>query len=427
MPKTEQELFTDSLVSEIEKMEGRLAAKQAEAYDKFQKDLDSKQERGSFAGQESVQDIEAKLDESREETRNLAEEIRELKAIPHNEHTNKPSEIDYKGAFIPEAFKKRYEENRSLSEQQREARVIDSTAIASAGFLADDTADAFIDSIAELQPTLSRVTTKHMTSNVAHLDELVGATRQLIIGTESTAPAVADGVSFARRTLTGVEVVWAEDLSLSFIEENIQRQGGEARVMAAITRLLGNDLNDLGINGRDADAGAFLGIMDGWILQADGDAAVTDTTLAGVTTGLACLQTINNAMPTGQKTIPDLTFFTNPNLVQNYADAVGARLTSLGDDVTQNGFPSIRYFGRPVVADGHFSDATASIDSDEAVIFTPASNLAFGVERSLRVGSFFNERRRVAEYTLSLKIDYQHAMGTPYVKGFGINTAALMG
>jgi hypothetical protein len=299
----------------------------------------------------------------------------------------------------------------------RTAAIDTSLFVSDAGELSIETADAFIDFIVEQTTTLSRITTRRMNGPSAAIDELRIATeRQLSAATEGTAPDVADSVSHARRTLNTVEVIWAEDITLSYLEDNIERGGVEAHIAGMLARRFGSNLNDLAING-DTTTGTFLVLNDGFIVLAKADADVTDVDLTGQTTARACLNLVMRGMPSQFLTVPDLVFFVPTGFAQYYADEFAARATSGGDDVYLNGFPRLRYFGRPVIPEPHFSEATAGVDSDEAILFTAASQLVHGIQRNFRVDAQWHGRKRAVEYTLTARVDAEYVSGEPISLG----------
>jgi len=408
-----------TIMDEIKSVELRLGSQLETTAQTTVKSLLSLEERGTDPKDQKVIDLESRLGDSEKQTADLVEKIRLLEATPLNERTNKASEVDWNGTFIPKKLKDNYAQTRTL----------DTALLASGGQLPDDAASAFINSVADQQVLIRQVSRRVMRDTPTHIDELVTTPRSIIEATESTAPAVADSITTARRTLNSKEIILAEDISLDFLEQNIMLAGGEQAIMEIVTRQFANDIADLGINGRDATVHAFTGIIDGWIVQADGDGNVIDVDLSAIaapTDPVKTLKAVLKAMPSGLKTLPGQTFVVNTNHAIEYADAVASRETTLGDTTLVNGLPALRYFGFPLIAEGYMSDTTASVLSDRQVILTPISNIVFGMARAVTVESQWNQRKRVMEYTLTAKVAYQHAMGRQYVKGHTLD-AALRG
>jgi len=106
----------------------------------------------------------------------------------------------------------------------------------------------------------------------------------------------------------------------------------------------------------------------------------------------------------------DQVFFVPVGFAERYAEETADRQTGLGDQVLVGGFPALRYFGIPVVPEPHLSG-----DSGDRLMLTPTGNLFFGVQRQLTVDGQWQPRRRVVEYTLTARIDYDYATGAAIV------------
>jgi hypothetical protein len=135
-----------------------------------------------------------------------------------------------------------------------------------------------------------------------------------------------------------------------------------------------------------------------------GETVYTATTDLSAT---AVLQGMHKVMPAKYKGRNDLTFFVSIPFAEHYANEVSVRETTQGDSVLLNGLPSLRYFGRPIISDSHLSSVGAS---NTMAYFTPAPNLVFGIQRQISVDSMWQPRKRVVEYTVSARTDFQIAV-----------------
>ena len=300
-------------------------------------------------------------------------------------------------------------------EPSLETRALDTGLFATGGALPAEVRDAFIDFVIEQQATLSRVVTIRMNAPQGHTDELRVSTRALRAATEGVAPTPADSVTTARRTLNTVETILGEDITMTLLEDNIERAGAEGHIARIIATAFGNDSNDLVWNGDDASSDPFISINDGYLklLQnsQNGDITDVDLTAAGVTTGTAAMQELLQNMPDKFLGRTDDVFWAAVTFAQKYAEEVSARETQLGDQVLIQGFPALRYFGIPLVPETHIASAARRL------ILTPTSNLFWGIQRILRVDSEFRPRTRLIEYTLSARTDAEYATGEPVVNG----------
>lgn len=413
----------EKLAKALKEMEDRIKGVNDERYIDFQKRLDSLQERDSSPTDISVIDIQKYMDDKDIEIKALDEEIRLLKTNYLPSEDVNTDDVDFKGWF----FKDKKELEKQVHGLIRgDVRTIDTGLFVSdAGKLSRETSDKFIDMVVEEQATLSRITTRKMEGSEAALDELRVTPRKMILGVQSTAPAVADSISHSRHDLDTVEALLAEDISLWYIEDNIAKQDVEAQIAGVLAKQVGSDLNDLGING-DTTTGTFLVINDGFVVLFRADTDVSDVALAGASTPLAVMSAVTAGMPNRFLALPDIAFWSNPIFCQAYANEYATRETASGDAVMINGFPNLRYFGRPVYPEPNMVETTVGIVSSQVVVMSPASNLVHGIQRNVRIDAEWNARKRVVEYTISIRNDYEYGSGEPVVLGDGL-IAALRG
>ncbi|MFC6216926.1 hypothetical protein, partial [Fodinicurvata halophila] len=242
--------------------------------------------------------------------------------------------------------------------------------------------------------------------------------RRLRRGSEGTAPTPADAVGVRRRGLSTVEVIWAEDVTLTFLEDNIEQQDAEQAIAGLLAKAFGNDVNDLAWNGAEAESGdPFRSINDGWIALAEADAAVNDLDLEDVAHGIDAdssardvLALLLRQQPVRFRGRTDQAIFVPVAFAERYAEETASRQTALGDRVLVGGFPELRYFGIPVIPEPHLSGATGT-----RIMMTPAGNLFFGIQRQMTVDGQWQPRRRVVEYTMTARTDYQYATGEAIV------------
>ncbi len=369
---------------------------------------------------QAVKDLEARLDEAEASQGAIKEQVRLAIAsqVVAPSAALKPEELDWGGSFVKVTDDlKEYLRSYWMGGMANvEERVLGSGLFATGGKLPAEVADAFIDFVIEQQATLSRVVTVRMNSPEGHTDELRVSVRKIRKAVEATAPALADSVTTHRRTLTTVETILAEDITMTFLEDNIERAGAESHIARIIATAFGNDSNDLVWNGDDASSDPFILINDGLLkkFQNSVDSDVTDSDEAASTTNTQVLQNLLEKMPDQFLGRTDHAYWMAVTFAQKYADEVSKRETALGDQVLIQGFPALRYFGIPIVPETHIKTAS------RRGILTPTTNIFWGVQRVFRVDSEFKPRRRVIEYTLSARTDVEYATGVPVVNGFDI-------
>ena len=379
-------------------------------------ELMSKMERDTKPTDAQVTDLEARKIEAEAQVAALNERVRllELDANPAKQERAAKATDVFRGLFIKDADELVRAYRTGGAEALQRALTTAST-IASAGKLNPDQETQFIDWLVQKQAALSRVNVRRMTSPVAHLDELVTGTRKLRLAAEATAPTVSDAFTVSRRTLTVKETIWGEDLTYSFIEDNIERGNIESHIAQNLATAFGNDHNDLFWNGDEGDSDDFLGINDGIIDLAKADAGVVDYAAGSVTAWSSVFNGSLKLLPFEYQARPDLAWFIPFRSTFVYADELADRATSLGDLVLVNGLQALRYFGLPVVGEPHLA-------ADEAVL-TPLANLTWGVQRGITFETERNTRKRVMEYTLSARTDTNYSKSAAVVLLDGIEAA----
>ncbi len=240
--------------------------------------------------------------------------------------------------------------------------------------------------------------------------------RRLRRGSEGQAPTVADGIGTKRRLLSTVEVIWAEDITLTFLEDNIEKQEAESAIARLLATAFGNDLDDLAWNGDEGESDPFLSINDGWLAIAAEDPEANELDLSDSVFAEASAREVLGAalrqMPQRFKGRTDQAFFVPVALAERYAEETADRQTGLGDQVLVGGFPALRYFGIPVVPEPHLTG--------DSFLLSPTGNLFFGVQRQMTVDGQWQPRRRVVEYTLTARVDFEYATGKALVVASGL-------
>lgn len=386
--------------------------------------LASLEERNSAPTDEVVVDLEKRLLEGEQKLEAMDEQLRLAQVqgglIPATEKKSEP----FKGVI----FKDIDDTRRQIQNGETRTMTLGTT-LASAGKLEAEEASSFVDFLIDETATLSRIQTRRMRNQIANLDTITVGTRKLVgagsatpIAETTTAPD-ANAISVAQRQLSTTEVVWGENITLQFLEDNIEEEGVEGRVVSMVARQFGNDLNDLAWNG-DGSTGEFLAINTGYRALAAADSGVNDYDASSGGTGgvdTTAKETLNGmlkTLPSRYRTISDLTYFMTPAFAQSYADDVSGLVTALGDQTLINGLPRLSYFGIPIVP-----DAAIVATTDTFGTLTPASNLVFGIQRDVTYDTEWKPRERHIELTWTARIDFQHVYGPVMVQATGIPTS----
>lgn len=383
-----------------------------------QRELLSHMERDTSPADAKVQDLEAEKADREAELAAMREEIRKVRLELKAEHAAGDARSDWRGVVfrnikaIQDAVR-----NHGGFYEAMNSRAIDTSDIATAGKLGPDLESQFITWLIGKQAALSRVQVRRMTSPTARLDEMIVGTRKLRAGSEATDATPADGVSFAKRDLATVEVVWPEDLSRSFLEDNIEGPSAEQTISQAIATAFGNDSNDLFWNGDEDNSDAFLGINDGIIDIAKADGSVVDYDATSVATVQAILAGALRALPVDYAALP-LAAFLPYKTVLSYADEIADRKTVMGDQALVQGVSQATYFGIPVIGDAHLN-----LGSQDEGVLTPLGNLVWGVQRGITLETEWRPRKRAVEVTVSARTDQNYVKSGAVVLIDGIDAA----
>jgi hypothetical protein len=297
------------------------------------------------------------------------------------------------------------------------------------GLLPETKAKEFIDLVVDQSDFLKAIQVIQMTSNKHTLSTIEIAARNMLAAEEGVAPSTPTGVTIRARSLEYKESIVPFDVTYSFIEENIEGGGINQKLNQMFAKSFANDLLDLAINGDESlaetitDAGSdgkddttgltqndhtFLRQNYGWLALARADSLVHKVTIpAEITSYRTELRRTLQAMPNKWKlNLRDLMFLVSPVFDEAYRDEIAERNTVLGDKAVIEG-NMIPYAGIPVKALAHFPD-------DKIMLVNP-KNLGVGIGRAMKLESQNQARKRVIEYTITAKSDFNYAVSDAIV------------
>ncbi|MGE5551511.1 MAG: phage major capsid protein [Bacteroidota bacterium] len=278
-------------------------------------------------------------------------------------------------------------------------------ALATGGQLNPQQADKFIDYMVEQTQLLQDVTVIRMNSNKYDLDTIGVGSRIIRKAVEATEPTETAGISTGKRQLSTTEIILPFDISLSFLEDNIERAGAEDHIARLFAQQFGNDLVDLAVNG-DVDAGAgpdqaFLSIENGWlkILFAVGSGAhIYDNNASQDFKGVVFPAMLAQLPNKFKNNLPDLRFYVSPTAEEAYRSQLSTRQTALGDEYTATG-KRAEFMGVKVVPIPYLP-----VDIH---LLTPRLNLCVGIQRQMTTDKERKPRKRIMEYTMTARIDFE--------------------
>jgi len=277
---------------------------------------------------------------------------------------------------------------------------IDTSTIATYGKLNPEQADKFIDYMVDNSPFLKDIQTVPMGGPQYDLDFIGVSSRIIRKGQEATTPTNQPGVTTTRKRLTTTEVILPQDISFSFLEDNIEKGNAEDHIAKLLAMQFGNDVCDLAINGDTAASGTdedFLKIGNGFIkiAKASATAHVFDTNASvdykGVVFG-GMLDKLPNAF---RQNLGELRYYVSPNVASAYIEQLTVRQTAWADELLQTGkLP--QYKGVTIFPVQYWPD--------DCIILTPRKNLATGVQRVFTFDRERVPRKRIVEFTMTSRI-----------------------
>ena len=277
---------------------------------------------------------------------------------------------------------------------------------ASGGQLSPEDADKFIDTVVEENDFFDKhAEIVKMTASTKNIDIIGIASRVLRKATEGVAPTETVGVNIERRSLETVEVILPYDVSYSFLEENIEGKDVDDLLNKMFAKQFGNDLLDLGCNGDSSSADDFLKIDDGWIEIIKNDANVHEFVgNAGNKTdykGHVFPGLISSLPNKWKRNLNALAIYVSPTVEEAYRSELADRATALGDQMLTEKRIA-RYKGIDVVPVAYFPD--------DFFLLTIRQNLKVGVGRQISYERQPQPRKRIIEYTITAKIDFNYAI-----------------
>lgn len=311
-------------------------------------------------------------------------------------------------------------------------KVIVSTEIgnpAGSGLLKPDQANRFIDYIFDATVLGAQVRTERLKADSAELNRIGVGQRLIRAAVEATDTGENQGVVFSKISLTTKKIRLDWELSSETLEDNIEGDALEDHIARLMATQMGNDLEDLAVNGDTASSDLSLKIFDGWRQLAlegttDGAAHVVDAN--GSSIGLPLFNRALKAIPRKyMQRRGDLKFFTGSNLLQDWYYAlstgtVGGPEGAVAVNVIANG-PAVPTgpagatagfaYGVPLQevpafasygfdADG--AGAGAAVDAGD-IWLTQPRNLIWALKRDVQVFREFKPKKDSIEYTTYIR------------------------
>jgi HK97 family phage major capsid protein len=312
-----------------------------------------------------------------------------------------------------------------MSAEELLEKVLNTTAIGAAGggILKPEQANRFIDYMWDESALTSMVRRVRMNNPTVEIDKVAVGRRLAKKATEGVDDGVNVDPTFSKISMTTVKIRLDWELTTESLEDNLEGDALEDHVARLMATQLGNDLEDLYINGDTDSMDTLLLSLDGFVKRFLAGAHVISA--EGSPLNKAVFNKVVKGMP--RKYLArrgDLRFFTSPGLLQDFinatSDATGGAFLNIQERASQTeavnggGGGSIwfRPFGVtpveiplfPEDAAGTYSGATGDHGYG---VWTFPQNMIIGVQREIKIYREYQPKKDAIEYTVYTRVANQ--------------------
>lgn len=284
-------------------------------------------------------------------------------------------------------------------------------------------ADRFLDYMWDATVLGDLVRTRRMRAVEEEIDTIAVGARLVRGATEAVDTGENVRPTFGKLSITTKKFRLDWELSSESLEDNIEGEALEDHIARLMATQMGNDLEDIAINGVAGDPTPGIGVMDGFReIAVNGDGArggahVIDN--AGADLDRSVFNRALKAMPRKyMRRRNGLRFFTGTNVIQDWlysfqqttagmvdlADA-GTRLESAVRTEGEAGFIAGRPFGVPLqevplFLEDRSAAGVAGAGNTTDLWLTFPENLIWGIKRDITVYREFKPKKDTIEYTV---------------------------
>lgn len=312
-----------------------------------------------------------------------------------------------------------------MDAQELLEKVLTTTAIGAAGggILKPEQANKFIDYMWDETALTSQVRRVKMNNPTQEIDKIAVGRRLARKASEGVDDGQNVDPTFAKISMTTTKIRLDWELTTESLEDNLEGDALEDHVARLMATQLGNDLEDLYINGDTGSGDALLSAFDGFVKRFLAGSHVVSAN--GANLNKSVFNKIVKEMP--RKYLSrrgDLRFFTSPGLLQDFlnitTDASGGAFLNLqeraysAENVNGSGGGSIflKPFGVtlteiplwPEDASANYSGASGDHGYG---VWTFPKNMIVGVQREVKVYREYRPKKDAIEYTVYTRVANQ--------------------
>lgn len=304
-------------------------------------------------------------------------------------------------------------------------KVISTTALgAGTGLLNPEQSNRFIDYMWDATALGNDARTVRLRAEVADIDKVNVGSRLVRVATEATDDHVNADATFSKISLTTTKLRLDWELSSEALEDGIEGADLEDHVARLMATQMGNDIEDLAINGDTTlTSDPLLKAFDGWRKLGLAGGRVVDAAGAGVTK--AVFNSAIKALPRKYKQRRNqLKFYTGSNLIQDYlytnttygvgsddlATAVITGSTAGPSGAGGGVYPfafGIPIFEVPLYDETRTGTYSGASGQHGEITLTFPQNRLWGVKREIQVFREFKPKKDTIEYTVFTRVGAQ--------------------
>jgi hypothetical protein len=309
-------------------------------------------------------------------------------------------------------------------------KVLNTTAIGAGGggLLNAKQADAFIDYMWDATTWVKSVRKVKMRERTQDIDKISVGQRIARKATEGTDDGVNVEPTFSKISMTTVKLRLDWELTTESLEDNIEGEALEDHVARMMATQLGNDLEDLYINGDTNSVDALLKSLNGFLkvmLSTNGAETAHVIGHSGGTMDRAFFNKVIKNMP--RKYLSrrgDLKFMTSPGLLQDFLNGQASTTDSffnLPERVYEapggvagqgGGTVGVRPFGLslaevPLLPEDVAGSYSGASGNHGYGIWAFPQNFIVGVQREITVYREFKPKKDSIEYTVYTRVANQ--------------------
>lgn len=206
-------------------------------------------------------------------------------------------------------------------------------------------------------------------------------------------------------------------------EDNVAGSGLVQVLERTIADRFGYDIEELLVNGDTGSLDTYLGLLDGWLLQAKDDGNAVDGSSYGQDYQ-EIFRVMLNRLPDRFKRGLETSYryYIPKRTEEKYRDILASRGTALGD-IMLTGKNELRYQGILIKGVPSFAIASGAPDTS-SILLTASQNLYAGFHRHMKFETWRDPREGATSFIVTARVDAKVAVPTATVTSYDVDVEA---